>query len=342
VRIELAAGDRPTEFHGSPGERLLHAGLRAGVDLPYECASGTCGTCKARLVAGEIEDLWCEAPARKHLRGPDEFLLCQCAAKSDCRIEVRASRASVPAFRPDAGEAVVVDSRRLAPGVLAFAVELDRPIDFQAGQFVGLQFSAAPGFRSYSMVNHGRQVKRLEFVVKRKPDGRLTPWLLDHGIVGDRVQWYGPLGRAVFEPGCGQEILCIAGGTGIAGMMSILRCATDAGHFGTHRGRVFFGVRTLRDAFYLAELEALAGASGGALEVTVALSEEGPPAECAAIHPRLAFRRGFVHDVAKAAVGARYEGIAYLAGPPPAVDASLRVLLAARVPARNIRFDKFT
>jgi toluene monooxygenase electron transfer component len=341
VRIELAAGDRPTEFQSCAGERLLHAGLRAGVNLPYECASGTCGTCKARLVAGEIEDLWSEAPARKHLRGPDEFLLCQCAATSDCRIEVRPSRAQAPSFRPDAGEAVVVESRRLAPDVLAFALELDRPIEFQAGQFVGLQFSCAPGFRSYSMVNHGRQARRLEFVVKRKPDGRLTPWLLDHGLEGERVQWYGPLGRAVFEPGCGEDILCIAGGTGIAGMMSILRCATDAGHFGGHRGRVFFGVRTLRDAFYLAELDALAGASDGALEVTIALSEEDPPAECPAAHPRLAFRRGLVHEVAKAAVGARFEGIAYLAGPPLAVDASLRILLAARVPASNIRLDKF-
>ncbi len=342
MRIEVGAGDRLQEFHCRPGERLLHAGLRAGLDLPYECGSGTCGSCRAKLVEGEVEDLWSEAPGRKHLQGPQEFLLCQCAARADCRIEVRKGKGEAPSIVPGGGEGMVVEARLLAPDVLAFGIEVDRPIDFLAGQFVGLQFSGAPGFRSYSMVNHERNGTRLDFVVKRKPDGRLTPWLLDRRIEGERVQWYGPLGRATFDPGQPHEILCIAGGTGIAGMMSILRCAARCGHFRDSRGRVFFGVRTLRDAFYLGELDALAAASEGALEVTIALSEEDPPEGASLVHRHLRFRRGLVHEAAKGALGGRYEGVAYVAGPPQAVDASLRVLLAARVPGKNIRFDKFS
>jgi toluene monooxygenase electron transfer component len=255
---------------------------------------------------------------------------------------VKRANATPPQIVPAEGEGRVVEARILARDILAFSIELDRPIEFHAGQFVGLRFPEVPGFRSYSMVNHDRNATRLDFVVKRKAEGGLTPWLFDRALEGPEVQWFGPLGRAIFEPGGGEDILCIAGGTGIAGMLSILRCAARTGHFARSRGRVFFGVRAMHDAFYLAELSELAAASRGALEVTVALSEEDPAPEATRSYPHLAFRAGLVHEVAKGAVGARYGGIAYLAGPPPAVDAAMRVLLAARVPARNIRFDKFT
>jgi ferredoxin len=56
------------EFDCGPQERILHAGLRSGVELPYECASGTCGTCKATLVEGDTEYAWEEAPGRKHVK----------------------------------------------------------------------------------------------------------------------------------------------------------------------------------------------------------------------------------------------------------------------------------
>lgn len=343
MRIELQLGEDVEMIDSRPAERLLHAGLRSGIDLPYECASGTCGACKARLVEGEVDDLWPEAPGRKYLAARDEILLCQCVARADCRVHVRPhKRTPRPEAAPAAGKGVVRAARHLAPDVVEFTVETDRPVDFEAGQFVGLQFPHEPGFRSYSMVNYERGTRRLDFVAKRKAGGRLTPWLLDNPIEGREVEWFGPLGRAIFQPGP-QHLLCIAGGTGIAGMMSILRCASRCGHFARARGHVFFGVRTRRDAFYLDELDALAAAAEEALQVTVALSEEEPSEGAATGHPHLLFRGGLVHEVAKAAMAGHYEGVvAYLAGPPPAVDASLRVLLGARVPANNIRFDKFS
>ena len=41
MRIQLNARNRGYEFEVLPGERVLYAGLRAGIELPYECASGT-------------------------------------------------------------------------------------------------------------------------------------------------------------------------------------------------------------------------------------------------------------------------------------------------------------
>ena len=36
-------------------ESILEAGLRAGVELPYSCKGGVCSTCRAKLVAGEVD-----------------------------------------------------------------------------------------------------------------------------------------------------------------------------------------------------------------------------------------------------------------------------------------------
>lgn len=345
MEIELHAGEQVRRFESVPGQRLLHAGLQAGLPLRYECASGTCGSCKATLLAGELEDLWPAAPGRRHLRGAKEFLLCQCAARSDCSVQVRPCKPeSEAAFVPVGGMGMVREARILAPDVLAFAIEIDRPVDFAAGQFMGLQFAGIPGFRSYSMVNHEPHCSRMEFIAKRKRDGKLTPWLLDNDIVGSAVEWFGPLGAATFQPGMGKDLLCIAGGTGVAGMMSILACASREGHFERHRGHVFFGLRTHADAFFLDELARLARAHPPCLEITVALSDEAPHAERIARHPDLRFRKGPVHEVAADGMRGRYRNIAaYLAGPQPAIDAALRVLLMeAKLPSSDIRYDKFS
>jgi toluene monooxygenase electron transfer component len=140
-----------------------------------------------------------------------------------------------------------------------------------------------------------------------------------------------------------KNILCIAGGSGIAGMMSILARATHEGYFKQYRGDVFFGVRTMQDAFFLEEFENFAQRCGEKLSVTVALSEEPAPDSAEQHHPRLKFEQGLVHDVAARSMSGRYQNVrAYLAGPPPAVDASIRMLLEARVSTDNIRYDKFS
>jgi toluene monooxygenase electron transfer component len=107
---------------------------------------------------------------------------------------------------------------------------------------------------------------------------------------------------------------------------------------------VFFGVRTYKDAFYLAELSQLAREFPDRLRVTIALSDEVVPAHASQEHPHLRFDQGFVHEVAGRAMQGKYQNVrAYLAGPPPAVDASIRMLLLqAKLPADHIRYDKFS
>ena len=339
MHIQVNARNRGYDFDARPGEKVLHAGLRAGVDLPYECSTGTCGTCKAKLISGRVRDAWPHAPGRKYLKpGASEFLMCQCAAEEPLTVEVsNFVYAMEPgACVPEAAAGTVRRPRRLTHDVIGFSLELDAPRDFEAGQFVLLAPRGVSGFRGYSMCNFERGAKTLEFIVKRKPDGGFSDWLFGGSREGERLDLFGPVGKSTFDPTLGKNLLLIAGGSGIAGMLSILSRAARASYFERHKVWLFFGIRTMRDAFFLKEL------SEYPAEITVALSdEEVPPTP---EWPQLRFAHGLVHEVAKRAMAGKYQNVrAYVAGPPPAVDAAIRMLLLdAKLSTDNIRYDKYS
>ncbi len=335
-------------FECRTGERILYAGLRMGLALPYECATGTCGTCKARVrEPATIKDLWPEAPGNSYLqRERGEFLMCQAHAIADCEIAVPAKMNSMPEdYIPLVStQGTIVNSRLLTHDVMAFDIELADPIDFDAGQFVVLQVPDVEGGRAYSMVNYERATRRLEFIVKKKPDGRFSEWLFSSKADGTVAELCGPLGRAIFQPEEAKNLLCIAGGSGIAGMMSILSRGCQEDYFKDHGGTLFFGVRTLNDAFFLDELADFVSAFPDKLQVTIALSDEEVASIETPHNGSLNFATGFVHIVAAERMNRHYDDVvAYVAGPPPMVDGAIRTLiLDARLPADLIRYDKFS
>ncbi len=334
------------------GERLLLAGLRQGVPLAYECATGTCGTCRARHHADSIVDLWPEAPGGAKLKSErGEFLLCQSSVRGGCDIEI-------PGHLPEPDQAAILPEYHrgrlagtwpLAEDVVGFEIALDRPCRFLAGQFFLVKVPGVAGYRAYSMANYEGETRRLRFVLRRQENGRFSQWLSTQGAPnghGDKpaVELFGPLGKAAFRPEEGKNLLCLAGGSGVAGMLSILRHAVEIGYFERHRGHLFFGVRTLQDLFCLDELSELAARAGGGLEITLALSREQAPDERHPGHPALRLATGLVHEVSAAVMAGRYDNtVAFAAGPPGMIEAALHhLLLEARLPAGDIRYDKFT
>jgi toluene monooxygenase electron transfer component len=345
MRVQVNARNRAFQFEAARGEKVLFAGLRARIGLPYECATGTCGTCKARLIDGRLDDGWPEAPGRKSLK-QGEFLMCQCAALSDLDLEVASfvypadpSSSPIALFSGTLGAV-----RPLTHDVAAFDVALESECAFEAGQFMALGAPGLRGLRGYSMVNFELPARRLGFVAKKKPGGGFSEWLFSGAAPGAKLELIGPLGKATFHPGLDKNLLCIAGGSGIAGMLSILERAAGSGHFERHQAHVYFGVRTAADAFYLEELSALRRRLPQALRVTIAFSDADVSEETKGRWPQLAFARGFVHEVARKEMAGKYQNVrAYLAGPPPAVDAAIRVLLLeAKLTTDNIRYDKFS
>jgi toluene monooxygenase electron transfer component len=345
MKIVVTGKNGTAAFDCEAGEKILHAALRVGVELPYECATGTCGTCRAKLVSGRTASEWLEAPGKKSLKTEADILTCQSVAHEECALEVFALKArEAGADAPRGFGGVLRGFRSLTHDVVAFDVDLDGALDFAAGQFALLTAPGIPGARAYSMVNFDRQATRLSFIVKKKPGGGVSEWLFGGPVEGRPLGVFAPLGHATWQPGVDKHMLCIAGGSGIAGMMSILSHACGAEHFGAWDGHVFFGVRTARDAFFLDELEAFRARFPARLAITLALSDEDVTETVRAAYPGFTFARGFVHAVAGERMKERFAGVrAYVAGPPPMVDASLRLLLReARLPPADIRYDKFS
>src|SRR2546426_4518065 len=157
MRVVVSAKNGTRDFECEPGEKILHAGLRSGVELPYECATGTCGTCKARLTSGRTESQWAEAPGRKYFKSEGDLLTCQSVAHDDCALEVGPLKSPEPnTSAPRALGGVVRGFRRLTHDVVAFDVDIDAPLDFAAGQFALITIPGIPGARAYSMVNFDR------------------------------------------------------------------------------------------------------------------------------------------------------------------------------------------
>ncbi len=346
MKVTVRTRTSSHEIECAPHERILYAALRAGVGVPHECATGSCGTCKARARPGTVEDLWPQAPGHAGLkRERGEFLMCQGVALGDCEILVpsRTDADAGAGRRPGHLNGTLSAVRSLTRDVDAFSLDLDRPITFDAGQFVALAAPGLAGYRAYSMVNEAAETSRLDFVIRRKAGGGFSGWL-GAGRAGATVDVFGPLGRATWRAEEEKDLLCIAGGSGIAGMMSILSLALSSGHFERRRGDVFFGVRTREDMFFADELARLVKAAGGRLSVTVACSEEPATDRDPRIPACIGVAPGFVHLVAgERMAGAWGAPVAFVAGPPPMVDGALRLLVTeARLPASDIRYDKFT
>ena len=348
MKITIQANSGEFRFDCAASERILYAGLGQGLQLPYECATGTCGTCRGRVVQGATLLEWDEAPGYAKLkREKGDVLMCQARPTSDCILRVPANlpppdpaSATLPRHR----QARITHRHRLARDVIEIDIALSHPITFDAGQFVVLEVAGVRGGRAYSMVNYSPRSERLRFIVKQKPGGGLSDWLFGSDVTGTDLELFGPLGGATFRPAERRNIVCIAGGSGIAGMLSILEHARRENYFQGHAGHVFFGVRGLADGFYLAELAEHIAAASGRLRVTLALSHEPAPSH---VHPQfssIGLATGMVTDVMSREMAGRYDGtVSFIAGPPPMVDEALRLLIrVARQPAAFVRYDKYT
>ncbi len=357
MKIEIEKKDQHFSFVAEPGEKLLYAGLRSGVPLPYECATGTCGTCRARLKSGDINMGWEEAPGKAGLKEErQEFLLCQACARDGDDVTPEECTLGVPsaikAFRDDdiipahhQGE--IQNWQQLTSDVAQFDVVLNSKVRFHAGQFFVLNIPGVEGYRAYSMVNYAPDTDRLTFIVKNKPGGAFSEWAFDPGrqepASTDNIELFGPLGRATYHPDESHDLFMVAGGSGIAGLMSILRHAADSGHFENNHAKVFFGVRTCDDAFFVSELNAIKDRFPDKVELNIVFSDQTELPEPAPELGEMVPKFGFVHEQAMANIETGASNtMVYLAGPPPMVDALIRpLIIEAKIPVNKIRYDKF-
>lgn len=317
-------------------DTVLRAALRAGVGFPYECNSGGCGSCKFELLSGEVEELWPAAPALNDRdRRRNRMLACQSRAKSDLHIKVRTASEYLARHAPTRRTARFVGSSDLTHDIREFRFLTQGWASFLPGQYVCVDIPGVTEPRAYSMSNLPNAAGEWNFQVRRVPSGKVTTQLFDHLQPGSEVEIDGPYGLAWLRLDSERDIVCVAGGAGLAPMVSIACGSAAAGMLGTRHLHFFYGARTSRDVCGEACLRALPE-FGKRIHFHPVLS---------APHPDDAWsgETGWVHE----AVGRRLDGRLaefeyYFAGPPPMTEALQNLLMVGhRVPYAQIHFDRF-
>ena len=326
IRLE-PSGD---SFTCNPGETILRAGLAAGHAMPYECASGSCSSCKGRLLDGKVDHIWADATglSERDRRKGDRILCCQALPQGDCTVQVRLGpvEGAREEPRPATFTATVETLERPIPSVIAFSCRPAQPVPFLPGQYVLLQVPGGER-RAFSMAN--TEAEALAFIAKEKPGGHASRYLFEDLAIGDTVSLEGPYGRAYLRIPLEREIVCVAGGSGLAPILSVIEGALARPD--TPGIRLFFGANTAEELFMVDEMRALEAAHDR-FSLTLAVRDGGAPGAVT----------GLVGDVALAAMEDLDDCDFYMAGPPGLIDALLRPVMRSRkARPERIFFDRF-
>ncbi|MBT3705798.1 MAG: 2Fe-2S iron-sulfur cluster binding domain-containing protein, partial [Proteobacteria bacterium] len=328
------------------GESLLQAGLRQGAPLPYACGAGVCATCVARAKPGTTRDLWPEAPAAGELKvDKGEVLLCQTSAAKDCEILVssKIDLSSLSSLRPKRFKAKLIDICNETSDVATFRVQLPETVSPIAGQYFLLRSPDMQGFRAYSMTNYESSTDALDFVMKKVPGGIFSSHIFSEPSEDMNVEAFGPMGFATFSPSEARDLVCLVGGSGIAGIMSVLKQAEAVNHFKRHKLFMVFGARRIEDLFFLSELASLRATAPDNISIHIALSDQIDGHELPDIIHDLPAHQGFVHDVAQTVGGDEFMSgrLAFIGGPPQMLNSCIASLLSSGLPVSDIRYDRF-
>lgn len=325
-KVEIANAQRSVAVTGT--DTVLQAALAAGIDYPHGCKSGRCGSCKSRLIDGSVSLL---EHTRFALSDEEKaaglILACRAVPESDLTVawlDEDEARADHP-LRRETAEVIEVAPATHDIRILRLRLPGERLV-FSAGQYATLTVPGAPP-RDYSMANPpGADV--LEFHVRRVPEGATSQAI--HGLKpGDRVRIEGPRGAAHLRPLHAGPILAVAGGSGLAPILSILTSAIQLGL--RQPIRVYLGAREERDLYGVEVLEGLAERHGD-LTVVPVLSEAN--GECRR-------RTGFVHQAVAGDLPDLDGWKCYAAGPPAMIDALTETALAAGLRQEDLHADAF-
>ncbi len=303
-----------------------------GFAYPHDCTVGTCASCKTRLKQGRVR----EATPFGYTLSKAELeagyiLACQAVPRDELTVvEIDPPSAELPAA--ETFSAQIVATEPLTHDILKVTVRADRPVHYVAGQYANLRVPSSSRFRSYSFANapqrKGRSV--LEFYIRKVPGGQFTEALFRGELDSEPLEMEAPQGAFHLHGGDG-PMVCIAGGSGLAPLISILE------HARINRIKrdctLLFGARTQGDLYQLDVIRNIAANWQGEFSFIPVLSHEPDSSSWTGA-------RGLVTEQIGPSSRKGAEG--YLCGPPPMIDAAIERLVEHGVPLEKIFYDKFT
>jgi len=211
------------QFQAQAGESLLAAGIRQGIGLPYGCKDGACGSCKCKLVSGQVQHSNFQRKALSVEEEAQGFVLtCSASALSDTTLE---SRQVTPAGALPVKKMPTRVSSLVRKTDDVVVMQLQLPANdafvYRAGQYV--EFILRDGARrSYSMANAPSHGPGVELHIRHMPGGRFTDMVFGSMKEKDILRIEGPMGSFFLREDSEKPMVFLASGTGFAPLKALL------------------------------------------------------------------------------------------------------------------------
>ncbi|MCF8571022.1 1,6-dihydroxycyclohexa-2,4-diene-1-carboxylate dehydrogenase [Gordonia sp. HY002] len=335
-QVALAFEDGVTRFITCRDDQTVaDASYRNRINIPLDCRDGACGTCKAFCESGDydggdyIEDALSQSESDEGYALP-----CSMKPKSDLVLQIAAT-SEVAKTQAATFDATIDDLQRLSETTVKLAVSIPNrgELAFLPGQYVNIavpgtenESGDGPLTRSYSF-SSGPHEDRLTFLIKITPGGVMSTYLTEQAKVGDSISFTGPHG-SFFLRDSERPVMLLAGGTGLAPVLSILRkLHTDNS---PRKAHLIYGVSTDEDLVAVDEIE---------------FFEKELPGftwdHCVSAEDSTAQNKGYVTTLIKP--HHLYDGdvAIYLCGPPPMVESVRTHMSDTGIEPTGFYYEKF-
>ena len=204
------------------------------------------------------------------------------------------------------------------------------------GQHADIRLTAEDGYqavRSYSL-SAPADGSRIEVSIQPDPDGEVSPYLAEELPEGAEIQLRGPLGGwFVWREETTDPVLLVAGGSGIAPLMAMLRARVRQQGTGTPRFHLLYALRAAAERWYGDELDGVAKTDG--IAVTYLYSREAPAGSS---RPAGRLRDA---DLSVPGFAAVDDPLCFVCGPTGFVEHASELLVARGHRPEQIRTERF-
>lgn len=309
-------------------ETVMDAAYKARINIPADCRDGACGTCKAFCDSGSFDpgDFIDDAMTEDELE-KGYLLTCQAVPESDMTIQIPATSESAKTSAA-AFTSTLKQLDKHSESTISFTLDVEGRdgLAFLPGQYVNIKVPGTDAERSYSF-SSGPVVEDASFMVRITPQGAMSEYLRDRAQVGDKIDFTGPYGSFFLrEPK--RPLLLLAGGTGLAPLLSILEKL--AGNPPATPVHLVYGVTREADIVGLEWLRAYEEKLPGFTWDYIA-SEPDTSAP----------HTGYVTQIIRPEHLNDGDVDIYLCGPPPMVNAVTKWLDTEGVQPANFYFERF-
>ncbi len=244
-------------FDVRPSQTVLQAAIDAGINLPYGCRNGACGSCKAMLVSGRVFHNNYQSSAMSDAElVAGNTLLCCAMAEADLVIECR-EVGGLAGIKPRILPARLAKKEWLAHDVLALHLQLpaSERLQFNAGQYI--EFLLKDGSRrAYSIANAPHDNDFLQLHIRVLKGGVFSEFAANELQEKAILRLEAPFGNFFLRENSDKPAIFVAGGTGFAPVKGIIEHMLHHQNKGNYIKRdiiLYRGARQLQD-LYMHEL----------------------------------------------------------------------------------------